>query len=301
MKPSILTRQRALLQLMLLLVSAFPLLLLGASTAQASGVPRAECFPIERLAPALRPKAEEMLLKMLDSEALYTVVGGLKPMSSRFATYLIPVKTPDTATLEEARQILAVFRCGDAFHADILPFHRLQNDRRYLEAVIFYRPALERMIEGYHSFFAPYGITPRTHPMVVALAIEHDPDTSRNRGLGYLYGYPKYAVDFFVESADKQKETKTLVPRDFINIPTFSHATNRFTYAVPKGHRENEDDRRLRAQAARILSAYRERRARYIGENKPGVVALLRDWFDDGTGFCAPENARFYDAAPAAR
>src|ERR671912_252443 len=52
--------------------------------AATSEVPRAECFPIERVETALRAKAEALLLETLDSPALYTVIGGLKPMTSSF-------------------------------------------------------------------------------------------------------------------------------------------------------------------------------------------------------------------------
>jgi hypothetical protein len=34
------------------------------------GVPREECFPLEKLPPDLRSKSERLLLKALDSEAL---------------------------------------------------------------------------------------------------------------------------------------------------------------------------------------------------------------------------------------
>jgi hypothetical protein len=53
----------------------FLLLVLLSFQALADGVPRAQCFPVEKLPPALRAKSEEMLLKALDTEALYTLVG----------------------------------------------------------------------------------------------------------------------------------------------------------------------------------------------------------------------------------
>lgn len=262
-------------------------------SAVAQGVSRTECFPFERLPAELRPKAEALLLKLLDSEGLFTVIGGMKPMSSGFGTYKINVKMPDTRTLEEARQILSVFRCGNAYVAEVLPFYRTQNDTRYFEAVFFHRPTVRQMVRTYPDFFSPYGITPETDPFAMALIVEHDPTTARNRGLGYLFGYPKHAVDFFVASADAQGETKETVPRDFIQIPVFESPTGRFVYAVPKGHKENDADRTLREKAGRILAAYKERRATYIREGKPGVLALIRDWLDNGAGRYAPEFARY--------
>ena len=55
--------------------------------ASRSGVPRAECFPAANLPAELRAKSEEMLLRALDNEALYTLVGGLKPMSTVGSTF----------------------------------------------------------------------------------------------------------------------------------------------------------------------------------------------------------------------
>lgn len=239
-----------------------------------SGVAREECFPLNRLPANLRTEAERLLLHLLDTEALYTVIGGLKPMSSGYGTYKLDTKKPNTVPLEEARQIVATFRCGDTVIADILPFHRVdEKGTRYFEAVVFSRSACEQMVTTYPDFWAPYGITRATPPMNIALLIEHDPTTARNRGLGYLFGYPKHAVDFFVSAADAQGETKKFVKRDFINIATFESPTNRFVYAVPPGYKPAAEDVALREKAERILKAYRERRARYIGPDKPGVAA----------------------------
>jgi len=56
-----------------------------------------DCFPFERLPSALQPKAEALLLKALDGEALYTIAGGLKPMSSGIYSGSIKVDAADLA------------------------------------------------------------------------------------------------------------------------------------------------------------------------------------------------------------
>lgn len=75
-------RQFALLSVFFLFVSS----------ADAQTALRADCFPFERLAPEKRARAEQILLKALDSEALYTIVGDLKPMSSGFLSFEFPVR-----------------------------------------------------------------------------------------------------------------------------------------------------------------------------------------------------------------
>jgi hypothetical protein len=57
---------------------------------------------------------------------------------------------------------------------------------------------------------------------------------------------------------------------------------------IEERHVENEADRKILAEASSVLADYRRRRERYIGDGKPGVIELLRDWCDDGTGRCDP-------------
>lgn len=113
----------------------------------------------------------------------------------------------------------------------------------------------------------------------------------RFRGYGHLFGYPEYAVEFFAEAAETEAMTGEFVERDFIHIPTFESDEGRFVYAVPVGHQENADDMDLRRRARPVLEQYAERRAAAIGEGKPGVLHLVRSWFDDGTGRCSPRHA----------
>lgn len=83
---------------------------------------RCECFPTERLPADLRAKSESLLLKALDSEALYTIIGDLKPMSSGFASFKFSIEKPDLAQIEETRRLLSVWRCGGrraAFRGDL--------------------------------------------------------------------------------------------------------------------------------------------------------------------------------------
>ena len=67
-------------------------------------VSRSECFPFEKLTPEKRIKAEALLLKALDGEALYTIIGGLKPMSSGFHSLRLQVNLP-RLSLAEAKKI----------------------------------------------------------------------------------------------------------------------------------------------------------------------------------------------------
>lgn len=260
-----------------------------------TGVPRDQCFPLENLAPDLRERAETLLLKALDGEALYTLVGGVKPMSSGWLSSSFDLDNPDSKNLDELRQIVAAFRVGSEIEAHLHAFARPYKRKIMLEATLFSRPTLRAMIGQKQQFWNAFAITPAADPLETLLVTEYAPPALRFRGYGYLFGYPSHAVDFFVEASRKQDADplKKLVPRDFLSIPTFRNDTNRFVYAVPKGQTPNAADLALRQKCAPILAEYRRRRAQYIGPGKTGVVALLRDWFDNGAGRCSPSFARF--------
>ncbi|MGC4044748.1 MAG: hypothetical protein QM758_13225 [Armatimonas sp.] len=262
---------------------------------RAQGVWASDCFPIEKLPTELRSEAEQTLWKLLDSEALYTVVGGLKPMSGGFVSLYLSVEEPDRARLEALSKILSALRCGDEVECALMPFATVREGKRYAEAVVFRRSAMTRMLTTYPELFAPYGFAPATasQPLAVALSIEHDLTSARNRGLGYLYGYPKSAVDFFVTSQDEYMKTKVITPRDFFQIPTVKSDTGTFVYAIPKGRSPSAEDLKLKERAGKILAEYRKRRVKYFGSGKHGPAALLREWFQGADGMCSPENAKF--------
>jgi hypothetical protein len=273
-------------------------------TGAAQSAPAAECFPFERLPAALRPKAEAMLLRALDGEALYTIAGGLKPMSSGVYSGSIKIDAPDLAAADETRQILQAWTCGGEIAAGLHHFAAVFQGSRALEAVVFHTPTLRRLLTTRAAFFAPYGLSASSDPMEVVMAVEYDPTVARLRGYGYLFGYPDYAVDFFAAAAQQQKDEEaqlakegktgkaTLVPRDFISLPT-QRGENRFVYAAPKGHVANAADVALRAATEAIFTEYSTRRAKHItGDSASGVLTLVRQWFDDGTGNVRPSHAR---------
>jgi hypothetical protein len=104
-------------------------------------------------------------------------------------------------------------------------------------------------------------------------------------------------VDFFARADAQQRESATgnapgpMVPRDFFSVPTFARETNHFVWAVPKGHQPNAQDLAIREAAAPVLARYRELRGHFIGEGKPGVLALLRALLCSPTGCDLPAAA----------
>ena len=251
----------------------------------------ANCFPFERLPDALQKKARDLLLKALDGEALYTIASDIKPMSSGFYSTQVGVAQPDLRDPEEIRQILQTWTCGGEIQASLHHFGAIYDGRRPLEAVVFNLPAFARMLTAHQEFFGVYGLSPSADPLEALMAVEYDATTARLRGYGYFFGYPQYAVDFFVSAADEEKKTGTFVARDFLSLPT-GRGERRFVYATPKGHETNDADRRFKRAVDVVFSEYMTRRARHIkDDDSDNVLALVREWFDDGGGSVRPSNA----------
>jgi hypothetical protein len=257
----------------------------------AAGLTATDCFPFERLPEPLGQKARDLLLKALDGEALYTIASDIKPMSSGFYSTQIVVSGPDLREAEEVRQVLQSWTCGGEIAATLHHFAAIYDGRRPLEGVVFKLPAVRRMLAAKAGFFAGYGITPSAEPLEALMAVEYDQSSARLRGYGYFFGYPDYAIDFFVTAADEEKRTGTFVPRDFLSLPT-ARGERRFVYATPKGHQESDADRALRVAVDRVFADYMTRRARHIKDNdSSNVLTLVREWFDDGRGVVKPSNA----------
>lgn len=321
------TRQR-IAPLVLLAIAGITL----STTSLAQTNTKRQCFSNDGLPAELQRKSEKYLLEALDTEALFTLVGGLKPMSSGFydrtVSTSIPRMSEEEATsivsefgsrrvsnltdeqqgrlteaksaadrftalqeVDEMRRIVSTWTCGDEIHADIVHFATPYAGNRHIEGVLFSRPALADLIQRKENFFSRWSITPHSNPIEALMAVEYARDASRFAGYGYLFGYPDEAVRFFVDSSIHQEMTGDFVTRDFRAIPTFQRETGQFTYAMPKGTDVTEDDLKLKERAGTILNAYKARRAQYVGPGKPGVEAMLRDWFCPTDDECSPTNA----------
>ena len=249
-----------------------------------------DCFPFERLPDPLGKKARDLLLKALDGEALYSIASNIKPMSSGFYAAQVALAQPDLRDPEEVRQIFEAWTCGGEIRASLHHFGAIYEGRRPLEGVVFNLPRFRQMLAAYPAFFGLYGLSPSADPVEALMAVEYDTTTARLRGYGYFFGYPQYAVDFFVGAADEQKKSGNFVARDFLSLPT-ARGERRFVYATPKGHAENDADREFKAAVDVVFSRYMTRRAKHItNDDSANVLALLREWFDDGRGVVKPSN-----------
>lgn len=258
----------------------------------AAAVSCSECLVLDKLPPELRRKSEELLLRALDGEGLYTLVSGLKPMSAGMVSFTFPAVDPDLKEVEEARQAIAAWKCGDSILATIFSFHQTYNGKRTADLAVIHPESFSKMLGLFGPFFRAFGLTPSAHPLEALIAIENDPGVARLEGQGYFFGYPEYAVRWFAEAEAHRRKTGEFVPRDFRSFETFSRAERGVVWAVAKGAVERAEDRAFGQAVKPILEAYRRRRARYIGDGKPGVAALLRDWYRGPNNQCSVDFAR---------
>jgi hypothetical protein len=246
---------------------------------------------LEQLPPELRRISEELLLKALDSEALYTFVSGLKPMSAGMVSFRFPARDPDLAEVDVARQAISAWKCGDALFATIFSFHQPFEGVRTADLAVIHRASFSSMLGRYQAFFANFGLSPAAHPLEALIAIENEPTVARLEGQGYFFGYPEYAVRWFADAESHRRKTGEFVERDFRSFETFARQERGVVWAVPKGSPARPEDAGFGRAAAAILEAYRQRRPRFIGEGKPGPAALLRDWYRGPDGLCSVDYA----------
>lgn len=239
--------------------------------------------PHDGVSASQRDRLDELVLRMLDREALYTISGGLKPMSTGFWRHRFETAEPDLEPLREMRSLLYLIS-DETLALGVKVFEREWDGQRYASAYVIHRASLRRLLEDKRDFWAPLGIDPDTEPAVVVAITERLPRLERFRAYGYLFGYPDAAVDFFVEAAAEQEATGDLVPRQFISVPTYESPEGRFVWAVAEDYEGDPAEDAIRDTARMILDRYRSERARYISESRHEPLRLLRSVRDAGWG-----------------
>lgn len=231
--------------------------------------------------------ADSVLAYALDHEALYTLADTLKPISSvKFLRYAIAkdftqgdgdvtVTRKDSLLQKiEALQKVCNTLSGGDWQFVLMPFERTEKNIRNMEIYVVRKSVFEKKLAAYHSFFGQWGFTPATNPSVVLPVVEYESRWDRNRAYGYLFGYPSYAVDFFVEAQKTQdKDTAhKLVTRDFFAIPVFAGNSGYFKFAIPKGQQPFTSDSALYNKAMATLERYKTVRERYV--TATGIKAM---------------------------
>lgn len=278
----------------------------SAPTPARATTPSTACFDLSSLAPRERGIAERLLRDAGDGEALYTLGGGLKPVSTDFLSITLTV-APDTNrvvldSIARVRAATEALRCGPiSFHmAEFAATYTRTDSSRYRVIAVYavHREALARAIAKRSAFWSTIGVRADAPVDSVLDAVERAPRSPRWRGYGYLFGYPDEAVDFFVRAGESQDSTGVFVARDFRRVETYrkfparegeAPSLSSFVYAVPKGAPESAADRALIDAAAPIYARYvAERDAAFAAPD--GAVTLWRRWI--GAASSTPPSTR---------
>lgn len=221
---------------------------------------------------------DSLMATALDHEAIYSLLDTLKPISSILSVrYKMNTTEAGIDTLMLYQQLCrALSNRRISFVA--IPFREVYDHEKIVELYAVNLSKLKSKIREYSSFFTPLGITPESDPAQVITIIEGAAKYQRWRGYGYLFGYPSYAVDFFVEAGRNQDSTGKFVTRDFFQIPVHAAAQGHFTYAMPKGHQPGAIDSTLYHQAMQTLDRYRDKRRNYASPRGFKALALWNDW-----------------------
>lgn len=221
--------------------------------------------------------ADSIIAYALDHEALYTLADTLKPMSS-VQFYRMPVLSNDKKQRDSAQLAIAVIQnivnqlsVGD-YQFILNPFERIDSIYRSMEIYVFRKSRLQSLINNHTEFYIKWGITSTANPATILAITEYENKYERWRSYGYLFGYPDYAVDFFVAAGKSQDSTKAFVKRDFFAIPVYAGEKGHFTYAVPKGYQTNQTDSLIYSKAIITLEKYKRIRKKY--SNKNGIKAV---------------------------
>lgn len=124
--------------------------------------------------------AARTMLAALDCEALFTIAGGLKPVSEGFWRTKIDIRQPQLDEIADTRRVLASWR-NDELWADIHVLDQEHEGKRFALAWVAHRESLANRVREHRDFFAPYGLMPDTHPAEILAVVERMPRADRHR------------------------------------------------------------------------------------------------------------------------
>jgi hypothetical protein len=225
--------------------------------------------------------ADSIIHYALDHEAIYTLLDTLKPMSS-VRLYKMPLLSNDLQQRDYAKRAVTILQnianqlsIGD--HQFVLnPFQRTDSIYRLLEIYVFRKSKLQRVIATHADFYNQWGITAMADPARVLAVTEYENKYDRWRSYGYLFGYPDYAVDFFVQAGKSQDSTKEFVQRNFFAIPVYAGESGYFTYAMPKDYQTTQTDSLMYTKAVSTLEKYKSVRASFYHKQNRSAVKLWK-------------------------
>lgn len=222
--------------------------------------------------------ADTLIKNALDNEGLYTVISGLKPIStvcdlklmiarkdslSKGTRVVTDTGSTDYKKLIQYHRVVSALQFGD-LKFTMSPFAMHQNAERIMQINIYRQSLIDSVVKANPAFYGQFGFVPGTEGLLLINTTEYENKFDRFRSYGYLFGYPEHAVSFFVDASITETEKKDFVKRDFYQIPVFSGATGHFVYALPKNSMPLAVDAVIKERALHALEEYKKARAAFL-------------------------------------
>lgn len=222
--------------------------------------------------------ADTLIMKALDNEGLYTVIGQLKSMSSvsglqlsiaqkdssiKGAPKVSDINSSDLEKLKKYQRVVNALQFGDLKFI-ISPFRISQSGQRNIQINLYRKSLVDSLINANLSFYAQFGFVKGTQAEILINTTEYESKYDRFRSYGYLFGYPEHAVSFFVDAAISNDKTGVFVKRNFFQIPVHTNLKGHFVYALPLDSKPGPIDSALYKRADHSLKLYRRYRQKYM-------------------------------------
>lgn len=232
----------------------------------------------------------------LDHEALYTLIGDVKPMSSLVSFYYpiantdsslktkgqvldVKAKQPYLKKIQTIQKLMAQLNFPDLDFV-VLPYQSAQGEMRIVQLSVVRVSKLDSLLQKQQSFFGQFGLVPGADPVVVLSMIEGADRYERNRGYGYLFGYPDHAIDFFIDATETYDKTGDFVKRNFFNIPAYAGREGFFVYANASDYKPSIIDSTIYYKSQSILEDYSKSRSKYLNSDSTvRAYKLLQDYY----------------------
>ncbi len=212
--------------------------------------------------------ADSLLKNVLDNEGLFTVISGLKPISS--AGDLV-IRTGDSSATDQKllqyQRVIKALNFGELQFV-ISPFKMHDPGQRILQVNVYRQHLVDSMVMANRSFYRQMGYLPGADAKLIINSTEYEDKLIRFRSYGNLFGYPPQAVDFFVTAETKRQESGKFVERSFFQISVHSGKQGHFVYALPKNSTPGREDLAIRSRAAYYLLRYQALRVKFVNKDR---------------------------------
>ena len=256
-----------------------------------------------------------LLTEILDGVGLYTILGDFKPVStikikSLSNLYKIPedaieAKTQRELIIKKIDQLTPLLdeMSNDIFHFKFTPIQSNISipfaDYKITlmpEVLILRKDITPRVIKKHYEFFQSVNIDTSSNYILklenFLFAQETNSKNSisinnRTKAFGYLFAYPDYAIDFFINAENKRNAdnqfsviTAPLNDRRFVQIPVYGNGC-KYCYAIPKDSELREEDLILINKAKRILDEYTHLREKHAQNSTFNASQFIKDWYNN--------------------